>query len=51
MLDYAFKKKIFLNNTITYRDLFDTKIMSIVTPSPSNVIEKFFLLMKIEGAE
>ena len=28
-------------NSIVYRDLFDTKIMGALTPRPAQVIEKF----------
>ena len=41
MLDYAYDKGLIKENTTTYRDLFDTKIMSKLTPPPSVVIEKF----------
>ena len=41
MLDYAYDKGLIKENTTTYRDLFDTKIMSKLTPPPSTVIEKF----------
>lgn len=41
MLDYAYNKGLIKENTTTYRDLFDTKIMSKLTPPPSSVIEKF----------
>jgi len=41
MLDYAYENGLIEENTIAYRDLFDTKIMSRITPPPSSVIEKF----------
>lgn len=41
MMDYAFQVGILKENSIVYRDLFDTKIMSILTPRPSQVINKF----------
>ena len=44
MLDYAFEKGILKSNTITNRDLFDTKIMGLLTPKPSQVIKKFWKL-------
>ena len=40
MLDYACKKGI-IEDSITYRDLFDTKIMNCMMPRPSEVIKKF----------
>ncbi|MCR5743257.1 MAG: UDP-glucose--hexose-1-phosphate uridylyltransferase [Lachnospiraceae bacterium] len=41
MLDYAFANGLMEDNTVTYRDLFDTKIMGVLTAPPSTVIEKF----------
>lgn len=41
MLDYAAEKGLLTENTITYRDLFDTKIMAALVPAPSVVIDKF----------
>ena len=42
MLDYAAETGLLENDTITYRDLFDTAIMGQITPPPSVVREKFF---------
>lgn len=39
--DYAYEAGIMKENSIVYRDLFDTKIMSILLPRPSEVIHKF----------
>lgn len=41
LLDYAYEAGIMKENSIVYRDLFDTKIMSILLPRPSEVIHKF----------
>ncbi len=41
MTDYAAAKRLIPEDTITYRDLFDTKIMGILTPVPSVVRRKF----------
>lgn len=41
MLDYAYEKGILEENGVVYRDLFDTKIMSLLVPRPSEVIRKF----------
>lgn len=41
MCDYAHKKGILTENSIVYQDLFDTKIMSMLLPRPSEVIAKF----------
>ena len=41
MLDYAYEKGILTENSVVYRDLFDTKIMSVLMPRPSEVIRTF----------
>ncbi len=41
LCDFAYEKGIIKNNTVTCRDLFDTKLMGILTPSPSVVIGNF----------
>ncbi len=41
MLDYAAANNLLEDDTITYRDLFDTKIMGLLTPRPSEVIKEF----------
>ncbi|MDE6357729.1 MAG: galactose-1-phosphate uridylyltransferase, partial [Eubacteriales bacterium] len=46
MLDYAVSKGILENDTLNNRDLFDTKIMGLLTPRPSQVIKKFWELYK-----
>ena len=38
--DYAVKKGIIMD-TVTFRDLFDTKLMGALTPMPSTVIAEF----------
>ena len=43
MLDFACQKGL-IENSIVYRDLFDTKIMGVLTPRPSYVIKKFWEL-------
>jgi UDPglucose--hexose-1-phosphate uridylyltransferase len=44
MLDYAYEKGLIPENSVVYRDLFDTKIMSMLMPRPSEIIEKFWKL-------
>lgn len=44
MVDYAVETGILKEDTITNRDLFDTKIMGILTPMPSVVRNKFDML-------
>ena len=41
MLDHAAACGLLPENTITYRDLFDTRIMSVLMPRPSEVIRTF----------
>ena len=43
MLDYAVKVGLIEDN-ITERDLFDTKIMNCIMPRPSEVVNKFYQL-------
>ena len=45
LLDYAAETGI-IEDSITYRDLFDTKLMGILTPRPSYVRKTFFELYK-----
>lgn len=40
ILDFAVEKKL-IENTIVHRDLFDTKLMSCLTPRPSEVVKIF----------
>ena len=41
MMDYAHEHGILQEDSIVYRDLFDTKIMSLLVPRPSEVIGRF----------
>ena len=41
MMDYAFEQGILKEDGIVYRDLFDTKIMGLLVPRPSEVIGRF----------
>lgn len=51
MCDYAFEKGLIAENTVTYRDLFDTKIMGVLMPRPSEVIRRFHELYEEESPE
>ena len=44
MLSYAHEKGILPEDDIVHRDLFDTKIMGLLTPRPSEVIDRFHAL-------
>ncbi|SER92162.1 UDP-glucose--hexose-1-phosphate uridylyltransferase [Lachnobacterium bovis] len=48
--DYAYEKGIIKENTVTYRDLFDTKVMGRLMPRPSEVRAKFANLYKNESS-
>ncbi len=41
MMDYAVERGIMKEDGIVYRDLFDTKIMSMLVPRPGEVIRRF----------
>lgn len=41
MLDYAYENHILEENSVVYRDLFDTKIMGLLVPRPSEVVRNF----------
>lgn len=41
MMDYAYENGIMTENSVVYRDLFDTKIMSMLVARPSEVVAKF----------
>lgn len=51
MLDYAAEKGLLEGDSIVYRDLFDTKIMGILVPRPSEVIHKFYTLYREESPQ
>lgn len=42
ILDFAYEKGVLPENTVTYRDLLDTKLMDCFMPRPSEVIRKFY---------
>ena len=44
LLDYACEKGIVPENSVVYRDLFDTELMSVMVSKPSEVSAKFFSL-------
>jgi len=50
LLDEAVERGI-IEDSITYRDLFDTKLMNQLCPRPGQVIEKFNALYNLESAE
>ncbi|MCM1182151.1 MAG: UDP-glucose--hexose-1-phosphate uridylyltransferase [Roseburia sp.] len=50
MLDYAAQNGLMPDDSIVYRDLFDTKIMGALVPRPSDVIYTFNRLYEEKGA-
>lgn len=49
LLDYAVEKGLLSDDSIVYRDLFDTKIMGALVPRPSDVIFTFRKLYEEKG--
>lgn len=41
LLDYAAEHKLLENDSVVYRDLFDTKLMNCLMPRPSEVVKRF----------
>lgn len=50
LLDYACSQGI-IEDSIGYRDLFDTRLMNCLMPRPSEVSEKFWGIYHTQGAE
>ncbi len=50
MMTYAYEKGIMKENSIVYKDLFDTKIMGCLMPRPSEVRAKFRNLYENESS-
>lgn len=51
LLDYAAEAGILEVDSVTYRDLLDTKIMAVLMPRPSEVIEQFLKNAKEKSKE
>lgn len=49
--DFAVSKGMLENDSIVYRDIFDTEIMDTLTPYPSTVIDKFNGLYKTSSKQ
>ena len=49
MCDYAYENGFIAGNGVVYRDLFDTKVMSLLMPRPSEVIRRFRELYETES--
>ena len=46
LLDDAYERGALTENSVVYRDLFDTELMGRLTPRPAQVIEKFQVLYR-----
>ncbi len=44
--DYAYEQGLIEENTVAYRDLFDTKVMGLLVDRPSNVARRFWELYR-----
>jgi UDPglucose--hexose-1-phosphate uridylyltransferase len=51
LLDFAYEKGILEDNSVVYRDLFDTKIMGLLVPRPSEVTGRFRSLYLVSPKE
>lgn len=51
LLDFAAQTALLPENTQTYRDLFDTRLMGYVTPPPSQINARFEALQQSRGIE
>ncbi len=51
MMDYAYEQGIMKENSIVYRDLFDTKIMGCLVARPGEIREKFKNLYEKESPQ
>ena len=51
MTEYAIDKGMLQDDSIVYRDLFDTKVMGLLTPTPSTVSKKFWELYRTSPRE
>lgn len=49
LLDYAYEMGLFEEDTVTYRDLFDTKLMNCLMPRPSEVENRFWELYQTQS--
>jgi UDPglucose--hexose-1-phosphate uridylyltransferase len=51
LTEYAAQKRLIPDNTITWRDLFDTRIMGCLMLRQSEVIKSFFDIAKCQGVQ
>ena len=51
ILDYAVENKLIEEDSVTYRDLFDSRIMGLLMPREGEVVEKFNKIANTKGLE
>ncbi|WLD92790.1 UDP-glucose--hexose-1-phosphate uridylyltransferase [Alkalihalobacillus sp. AL-G] len=51
ILDWAASREMLFNDSVTFRDLFDTKIMACFVPRPSVVIRDFYQTYENDGPQ
>ena len=51
LLDYAHETGVLENDSVVYRDLFDTKLMNCLMPRPSEVVREFWERYEISPQE
>lgn len=51
LLDYACETGVIEENSVTYRDLFDTRLMNCLMPRPSEIIRKFWDIYNTQSPE
>lgn len=51
LLDYAYENGVLVENSVVYRDLFDTKLMAQLMPRPGEVIRTFWKIYENQGAK
>ena len=51
LLDYGFKMGLLPENSVTYRDLLDARIMGLLMPRQTEVVENFYKTLKEKSVE
>lgn len=51
LCDYAYEHGVIEGNSAAYRDLFDTKLMGLLTPRPSEISEEFYRRYEVSPGE
>lgn len=49
LLDYAWEHGLLEENTVTYRDLFDTRLMNCLMPRPSEIETRFWNIYNLDS--